>query len=70
MFLPTIDATLHFLSTTCHPRVEAMSPKEVPALLAVHSPHLAIQNLGSTLIVVPIHYISSPQPAQSKECDL
>jgi hypothetical protein len=45
-----------------------MSPQGVLALLAIHSPHSTTQILGSTPTVVPIHQLSSPQPAQPKEC--
>jgi hypothetical protein len=46
-----------------------MSPQGGMALLVVHSPHSVAQNLGSTPTTVPIHQLSSPQPAQPKEWD-
>jgi hypothetical protein len=45
-----------------------MSPQGDLALLVVHSPHSTTQNPGSTPTTVPIHQLSSPQPAQPKEC--
>jgi hypothetical protein len=50
-----------------HPRVEVMSPYGYMALLDVKNPYLATQNLDYTPTTVPIHYLSSPKPAEPKE---
>jgi hypothetical protein len=68
MFLRAIGL-LFQMATTSHPRAGAMSPKGGLALLVVHSPHSTTQNLGSTPTTVPIHQLSSPQPAQPKKWD-
>jgi hypothetical protein len=60
MNLPAIGTTIHFLSTTCHPRAEAMSPPGYLALMAIHVPHSTAQ----TQVL-----LSSPQTTQPKDWD-
>jgi hypothetical protein len=68
MNLPTIGIVVHFLSTTGHPQAEAMSPQGDLALWLSTLHTQQPQNLGSTPTTVPILQLSSPQPAQPKEC--